>query len=79
MGAHLHCPDGCRQERGHSVGTDSSLWQVIPCGDTPDIVLRSFGTVGRMRELHAACARVGILSCCRLPRLREGVGCSQAH
>ena len=38
---------------------------------------RNYGTVGRMRELHAACVCVGILSCCRLPQLREGVGCLQ--
>ena len=37
MGANLHCPDGWeggRLEGDHSVGMDSSLWQVIP-GDTP--------------------------------------------
>ena len=41
MGANLHCPDGWeggRLERGHLVGMDGSLWQVIPCGDTPHIV-----------------------------------------
>ena len=41
MGANLPCPDGwegSRLERGHSISMDSSLWQVISCGDTPHIV-----------------------------------------
>ena len=78
MWANLHCPDGWeggRLERGQNwhrpLGMDGIL------GYTSHS--KSSVTMGRVRELHTACAREGSLSCCRLPWLREGVRCSQAH
>jgi hypothetical protein len=74
IGAYLHCPDGWeggRLECGHSMGADSSVWQAVPFGDTSHSS-KSSGTVGRTREVHTACPRVGILyTSCRLPRFRE--------